>query len=190
MVEKLIPFSEMETARLYLRRFTPADLQDMFAIMSDPEVARCMNWKAHESIDRTKELLESACREYETGDCFRWAIALKEGNRFIGLMNVKPVFAHDRVNIGYWIGQPWWGQGYMAEALAATIRLCFESLSVNRVEADHYTDNPASGRVMEKAGMTYEGTLEQYCLGKDGKYHGCRMYSITRDKYPANGAII
>lgn len=183
MVEKLQPFPEIEAERLRLRKFKPSDLEVMHAVTSDAEVARHMNWQAHESIGRTAEVLGGILGEYDTGDCFRWAIALREGDRFIGLMNLKPVFQHDRVNVGYWIGRPWWGQGYMTEALTAIIRLCFERLGVNRVEADHYTDNPASGRVMEKAGMTYEGTLEQYCLGKDGKYHGCRMYSITRDNY-------
>lgn len=183
MVEKLLPFPEIETERLRLRKIEPADLENMFAITSDPEVPKCMNWQPHRDIAETRESIEEYTRGYATGDCFRWAIAWKADNRFIGFMAVKPVFQHNRVNIGYWLGRPYWGRGIMAEALQAMIRLCFESLGVNRVEADHFEDNPASGRVMEKAGMRYEGLLEQYCLGKDGKYHGCRFYSITRDKY-------
>lgn len=183
MLEKLLPFPVLETERLRLRKFSPDDLADMHAITSDAEVARYMNWSEHNSIEQTAALLAEILKSYETGDCFRWAIALKDGNRFIGLMNVKPVFMHDRVNIGYWLGRPYWGMGYMTEALSATVKLCFETLGVNRVEADHFAENAASGRVMEKAGLEFEGVLKQYCLGKDGAYHDCRMYSITKDRY-------
>jgi [ribosomal protein S5]-alanine N-acetyltransferase len=182
MVEKLLPFPEMETERLTLRKFSPDDLKVMFEITSDAEVARYMNWQAHESIEKTSEILGDIRKGYETGDSFRWAIALKASNRFIGYMNVKPVFLHNRVNVGYWIGRPYWGRGYMTEALVATIRLCFEKLGVNRIEAEYFKENIASGRVMEKAGMAFEGLLRQYCHGKDGKYHDCIMYSITSDK--------
>lgn len=183
MVEKLIPFPEMETERLRLRKILLDDLEDMHAIMGDAEVAKHMNWQAHESISRTAETIDRIVKDYETGDGFRWAIALKSSDRFIGFMNCKPEFRQNRVNLGYWLGRPYWNGGYMTEAVHAVIRLCFEKLAVNRVEAEHFVENPASGKVMEKAGMAYEGLLRQYILGKEGIYHDCKIYAITRDKY-------
>ena len=183
MVEQLLLFPEIETERLLLRKVELTDANDMFSVTKDDEVARFLAWSAHQSIIETNEFIKSFIHGYKTGECFRWAIALKSSNRFIGLINLKPAFSQNRVSLGYWLGRSFWNKGYATEAVKAVICLLFDKLNVNRIEAEHFIENPASGRVMEKAGMEYEGLLRQYILGKEGKYHDCKIYAITQDKY-------
>ena len=81
--------------------------------------------------------------------------------------------------MGYWIGVPYWNKGYCSEAAKALIGYGFDELGLNRVFAEHMVRNPASGRVMEKAGMTYEGTLRQH-VKKWDRYEDLKVYGILR----------
>ena len=83
--------------------------------------------------------------------------------------------------IGYWIGKPYWSQGYCTEAAREVVRYGFEVLNLNRIQARHMTKNPASGRVMEKVGMKYEGRLRQSLLRWD-QFEDVAIYSILRDE--------
>ncbi|MFU8772395.1 MAG: GNAT family N-acetyltransferase [Anaerolineales bacterium] len=80
------------------------------------------------------------------------------------------------------MGKPYWKQGYCTEAAKEVIRYSFEQLGLNRVQARHMTKNPASGRVMQKVGMQYEGTLRQSLLRWE-TFEDAAMYSILRDEF-------
>jgi ribosomal-protein-alanine N-acetyltransferase len=81
--------------------------------------------------------------------------------------------------VAYYLAEKAWGKGYMTEILKRVIDFCFDELGLNRVEADHFARNPASGRVMEKAGMTKEGLARQkYC--KDGEFLDAVLYAIVK----------
>ena len=82
------------------------------------------------------------------------------------------------VEIGYCIGQPWWGQGLVAEAVLALMAFFFEQVGVQRVKACHHPDNPNSGRVMQKCGMTYDGAWP-----KEGESLELKWYSLSREAY-------
>lgn len=97
---------------------------------------------------------------YENFNYYNWVIELKEANEVIG--NISVVEVKEKVNateIGYCMGKAWWGKEIMPEALAAVIDYLFNEVGMNRVAARHDGNNPKSGRVMQKAGMKYEGTL-------------------------------
>ena len=81
--------------------------------------------------------------------------------------------------VGYSLARDCWNQGYATEALAAVLRFGFDTLRLNRIEAQHETSNPASGRVMQKCGMTYEGTLRSRVFNK-GHFSDVRLYAILR----------
>lgn len=88
----------------------------------------------------------------------------------------------EEAEVGYCIGEEYWRQGIMTEALKAVIRFLFEEAGFNRVCARHDTDNPNSGRVMKAAGMQYEGTMRQ--AGKNNRgICDCTLYAITKDQY-------
>jgi len=108
------------------------------------------------------------------------AITLKEDDTLIGAIGMVASPDHNRAELGYWIGRPYWGNGYCTEAAVALIDYGLETLEYHKIDAHHLTKNPASGRVMEKAGMTFEGELIDHVL-KDDEYHTVRLYAIVRD---------
>ena len=153
----------IETERLILRRFEVSDAQDMFDNWaSDPEVTKYLTWPAHSSVDVTKMLLEYWVSQYEKGDQFQWAIVWKATGRVVGsIAVVKLIEEIDAAEIGYCLSRSLWGKGVMTEAVKAVMNYLFSEAGLNRVSAAHDVRNPASGRVMEKAGMKLEGVWRQ-----------------------------
>lgn len=151
----------LETPRLVLRRFSLDDAQAMYDNWaSDPEVTRFLTWPAHKSPDVTAMIVAQWVDAYAKDDAYQWAITLREnGDAPIGSI---AVVSHSelimKAEIGYCIGRSWWGMGIMTEALGAVMDFLFDQAGVQRIEARHDTRNPASGAVMRKCGMKYEGT--------------------------------
>ncbi len=160
----------LDTERLILRRFTPDDAEDMYRNWaSDPEVTRFLTWPCHSSPEATRVLLEDWAAKYADGGYFNWGIELKEIRQVIGsIAAVKIDEAVSSAEIGYCLGRQYWGRGYMPEALTAVMRFQFQDVGMNRISAYHDVNNPKSGRVMEKAGMKYEGTLRQAGMNNQG----------------------
>ena len=89
---------------------------------------------------------------------------------------------HARAEMGYWIGKPYWNNGYCTEAAEAVLRYGFTELGLNRIYAHHFGRNPASGRVMEKIGMVYEGCLRQH-VQRWGVFEDLKIYAILKSEY-------
>ncbi|ADN02712.1 GNAT family N-acetyltransferase [Spirochaeta thermophila] len=171
----------LTTERLLLRRFTLEDAPAVYETWArDPEVTRFLTWSPHASVEKTRSFLEEAVRGYERDDQLMWAIVLKEPGSLIGSIGARVERAHRRAEIGYCLGRAFWNRGYMTEALREVVRFLFDEVGVVRVQALHFVGNPASGRVMEKAGMRYEGTLRSYLIKDDGAVDAL-MYAIVRD---------
>jgi len=151
----------LETERLILRRFIESDAELMYNNWaSDPEVSKYLTWPPHTSVEVTTSLLCDWIASYEKPDYYNWVIELKDTGEVVGNISVVEVKAKvDAALIGYCMGQAWWGRGIMPEALTEVMRYLFDEVGMNRVAACHSTQNPKSGRVMQKAGMKYEGTL-------------------------------
>lgn len=151
----------METERLILRRLRITDAEDMYYNWaSDPEVTRFLTWPVHSNVDVTRSLLSDWVSRYEDGGYFNWVIEDKSSGKAIG--NISVVGMKESVEsaeIGYCMSREYWGRGIMPEALKAVINFLFGTVELKRIAARHDVNNPRSGRVMEKAGMKYEGTL-------------------------------
>ena len=117
----------------------------------------------------TKTLLSRWIEQYEDGDYFNWAMELKESGAVIG--NISVVHLDEKVEgaeIGYCMSRAFWGKELMPEALKAVMDFLFDEAGLNRVAAYHDSNNPKSGRVMDKAGMKYEGTLRAAAKNNQG----------------------
>ena len=175
----------IETQRLILRPFTLEDAQPMFDNWaSDSEVTKYVTWPAHGSVDITEMVMKDWVEGYANPDRYNWAITLKEkDNDPIGNISAVPVDDHtESVEIGYCMGRAWWGGGIMAEALKAVIDFFMAEVGTNRVYARHDTANPNSGRVMKKAGMTFEGVIRQSGRNNQGIVD-LAYYSILRSEW-------
>lgn len=173
--------TKLETELLILRRFKITDADDMFEnYASSDNVTKYMTWETHSNIDVTREYLQSLTKSYSDGKVFDWAIELKNENKVIGSIGAKkPDESLSKIEIGYCIGEKWWNRGIVTEALKEVIRFFFEEIGVNRIEAYHDVRNPASGRVMQKCGMKFEGVLRQAYLFKNG-VADVYVYSILK----------
>ena len=175
----------IETDRLILRQFTMDDAEPMFHNWAnDPEVNRHMTWPVHETVEVTRELLKRWTASYEQPDFYNWAIVIKDnGPEPIGNISAAHIKEKTRcAYIGYCMSRAHWGKGIMTEALTAVIDFFFDEVGINRVEAEHDPNNPASGRVMEKSGMTFEGTSRQAGFSNQGIIDVSRWAILREDR--------
>ena len=158
----------IETERLILRRFTVSDAEGMFyGWASDEKTVKYVNWSKHKSIDETAAILQAWIQDYDKNS-FNWAVELKESKELIGNISVISVSKkHNNCEIGYCYGSRYWNRGYATEALKAVVEYLFSKADMHIIEARHRSTNPASGRVMEKAGMKKEAVLTERRLCKD-----------------------
>ena len=174
----------LETDRLILRPYTVEDAQAMYDHWAkDPDVTKYLTWPPHESAEATRMLLENWTANYEQPDYYQWAIELKEiGSPIGGISVVECREIVDEAVIGYCLGKNWWGKGLMPEAAKAVVSFLFEEVGCNRISATHDTNNPNSGRVMQKIGMQYEGTHRKSGKNNQGIVDEA-VYAILREDY-------
>ena len=135
---------------------------------------------AHESVWQSRQYLRAALRQYRRGLPGSFAITLRQSGRMIGTIGFMWVNTdHRSAEVGYSLARDYWNQGIMTEALRAVIAFGLDTLRLHRIEAQHETDNPASGRVMAHVGMQYEGTLRQRLKNK-GRYVDVALYAILQ----------
>lgn len=157
----------LETRRLILRRFVPGDLHQIYQnCWSDYEVWK---WTSYAPMQTEQAVITSAemftdrwLNAYARPNRYSWAITLKDTGEVIGrFFGMHPDDRVGQVELAYELGRNWWNQGLMTEAVQAVIDYFFTVVGFNRIYAFHAPENPASGRVMQKCGMTREGTLRQ-----------------------------
>ena len=174
----------IETERLILRPFTMADTEPMFRNWAnDPDVCRYMTWPPHENVEVTRELLTRWTGSYGAPDYYNWAIVLKDnGPEPIGNISTAHVTESTLcATMGYCMSKAHWGRGIMAEALCAIVDFFFGQVGFNRIDADHDIENPNSGRVMQKAGMQFEGTMRQAGRNNRGIVDICHWAILRQD---------
>jgi [ribosomal protein S5]-alanine N-acetyltransferase len=182
----MTPFPTLESERLILRRLEWKDAALVYEYMQERDIAYNTlvipypypEGAAEEWIGRTQELGDK-------GQDFTFAVTRKADSLFMGACGIGLNPEHRRADIGYWLGKPFWGQGYMSEAARRVIQFGFEELDLNRIYAAYFTRNPASRRVMEKAGMTYEGAHRQMFL-KWGEFVDVGVCAILRAEWKAS----
>ncbi len=178
----------LETERLMLRKFKVEDAFDMYNNWANnPQVAKHLNWLPHRTIDETRELLSTWVLEYEKKHYYNWCIVLKKTNQAVGSIGVVKIFEQTCCcEIGYALSQQLWNRGIMTEAFNAVKDFLFERANFNRIQSYFNVKNIASGKVMEKVGLKYEGTLRQYNITNTGELCDCHMYAILKEDYLKN----
>jgi ribosomal-protein-alanine N-acetyltransferase len=171
------------TERLVLRPFTLADASDVQCLADDPDVASTLGSLPHPyTLRDAEEWIAMHQEKFDKGEDCYFAITDRGLGFLIGEIDISISARHDRGGIGYWIGKKYWNRGYCTEAASAVLRYGFEVLRLNRISSTHFARNPASGRVMQKLGMKYEGTLRQE-YKKAGKYEDMVWFGILREEY-------
>lgn len=173
----------LRTERLILRKATEQDAGDLFEAASDPEVARYTSWEPHASPEVSRAVIGRWLLRYREGQAAPWAMEVVAEGTFIGTCGfLSWSIAQARAEIGYAISRRYWNQGLVTEAVREVLRFGFEVMQLNRIQATCEPANTASGRVLEKVGMSYEGTLREYAFDK-GAFHDLRMYAVLRQEW-------
>ena len=169
---------KLKTDRLTLRPIRHSDARAMFEYAQDADVSRYVLWEPHHSIIDSHETISDIKRQYRHGYPTSFAIALSATDQLIGTIGYMWLNTSNcSAEIGYSLSKKYWNQGYATEALKEVIRFSFDTLQLHRIEAQHDIRNPASGRVMEKAGMKLEGTLQDRIFNK-GVYCTVALYAL------------
>jgi len=151
----------LETERLLLRPWKERDAKDLYQEARNPKIGPIAGWPIHTSLENSLDIIKNVLSKEDT-----FAVVLKSNNKAvgsIGLMRGKESnidINDDEAEIGYWIGESYWGKGLIPEAVRELIRYSFEELNLNKVWCGYFEGNNNSKRVQEKCGFIYSHTNE------------------------------
>lgn len=178
-------YPRLTTRRLVLRAFVASDAAEVQRLAGDFAIADTTLEIPHPYEPGMAETWFATHKpKFEAGEVVALAITAGDGGTLIGAVGLSIRQRFDRAEIGYWVGKPYWGQGYCTEASQAAMEYGFKEFNLNRIFAVHFKRNPASGRVMQKIGMKQEGLLRQH-IKKWDRYEDMVVYGILRSEWVA-----
>lgn len=172
----------IETDRVILREWTLDDVDDLYDYAKNPNVGPHGGWKPHADKKESLEILQTLfIDKYDS-----WAIVDKEKDKVIGSIGFEVDIKRPNINckeLGYAMAEDYWGKGIMTEAARAVIKYAFEEMKVDMIAVYRNPYNKRSGRVIEKSGFVYEGTLRNAYKIYDGTIRDVDCYSLTKEEY-------
>ncbi len=180
---KMTKTAILRSKRLLLRRLLQADAEVVQQLAGNRAIADTTLRIPHPYEDgMAEQWIANLDKQIDVGRMAAFAIESLFDQRFFGVvsLDIDPKF--NRAALGYWIGEPHWGQGYCTEAASLLIQYGFEELQLHRIFATHLKRNPASGRVMQKIGMQREG-LQRGHTTKWDEYEDLVLYGVLRDDW-------
>lgn len=176
---------KINTPRLSLRWITADDLDDFFAIYSNPEVMRYWSTPPLPDKNAASKIISEIRNGFERHELLKWGIARRSDDRLIGSVTLFHLdFDHRRAEIGYALGRDSWGKGFMGETLTAVLNYAFEVLELHRIEADVDPRNAGSVRTLERLGFQREGYLRERWQ-VSGEIQDAYFYGLLRPDWEA-----
>ena len=173
------PFPELKTDRLLLRPFQLSDAPDVQRLAGAKEVAAGTFLPHPYENGMAEQWIADQQRAHEGGTAVSFAITLADNATFIGSIGLDIVQIHRHARLSYWLGPPYWNRGYGTEAVKAVLAYGFGQLNLNRIYAPHFLGNNASGRVLQKVGMTYEGRMREHYVRFD-RFMDLELYGMLQ----------
>ncbi len=177
------------TERLILRPWNEDDAESLFEYAKDLRVGPIAGWPEHTSVENSRDIIKNVLSARET-----YAVCLKEDNRAIGSIGlIQPMQSHtqaaeDELEVGYWIGVPFWGKGYIPEAVCRLQEYAFEELNCKAMWCGYYDGNDKSRRVQEKCGFVYHHTEENKPCELMGDVRTEHFTYLTKEQWKNNRA--
>ncbi|MCP8617945.1 GNAT family N-acetyltransferase [Salirhabdus salicampi] len=173
---------KFETERLVLRPYDLSDAPRAQKIGDDKAVAETTFIPYPYTLEKVEDWIKNHSSLIENGDAYPLAVILKSEKQLIGTMTIRIDKNHHKGELAYWVGKDYWGKGYATEASKKMLEFGFKELNLNRIWAPVMSKNKASGKVMQKVGLSYEGTLKQDILRWD-KYEDIDIYGLLKKDY-------
>lgn len=172
----------LETERLVLRPLAPEDAAAVRALGGDRRVAETTLLPHPFGEEEARRWVEGRLEWAARGKSRSFSVLLKEDGALVGHAGLLLDWDNEKAGLHYWMGVPYWGRGYATEAARELVRHAFEDLGLGRVYAEHVARNPASGRVLQKVGMSYEG-----CRRRDFKkwdrFEDMALYGVLAEEW-------
>ncbi|HFU4085155.1 TPA: GNAT family N-acetyltransferase [Streptococcus suis] len=174
----------LETNRLLIRPWCEADAADLFVYASHPDVGPAAGWPAHQSVEESREIINTVLSQPET-----YALVHKETGQVIGsigLMIGKQGgldLPDSEAEIGYWIGHSFWGQGLVPEASQVLLDYGFSQLNLEKIWCRALVENSKSLRVQEKLGFVYQYLMENVHFPLIDEVRTERVSLLTREEW-------
>ena len=169
----------LETPRLVLRPLSLEDLDEFVALHAEPEVTRFVT--AFDRPESEERLRRNEVEWQERGHGLLAVLDRADG-RFLGRAGFKYWPQFDETELGWALRREAWGHGYATEAAGTLLQWAFDTLDLNRVQAEADTRNAASARVLEKLGFVREGTLREDCV-VNGEVSDSWVYGLLRRQW-------
>ena len=169
----------LQTARLKLRPYSEADIAELVPLIGAREVAATTLRIAHPYTEQDARAFLALAQE--PGKIWL-ATTRRSDGRQIGGVGLRVEDPHQHAELGYWLSVPYWRQGYATEAAGEMLRYGFEELGLHRIFASHFRHNPASGRILVKLGMRYEGCQREH-LRKWDQFVDSELYGVLRQEW-------
>ncbi len=175
---------ELVTERLILRPWSENDTESLYEYAKSPDVGPVAGWPVHTSVENSLEIIKNVLSADET-----YAVCLKEDNIAIGSIGlISPAQTHtkvksDELEIGYWIGKPFWGRGLVPEAIRKLLEHAFIDLGCSAVWCGYYDKNEKSKRCQEKCGFVYHHTEKDKPCELMGDVRTEHFTRITRSEW-------
>ena len=174
----------LETPRLRLRAWEDSDSEALYLLARDPRVGPIAGWPPHRDPADSRRILHDILQTEES-----YAIVLKETGAVIGSIGLRQnsdlASGEGERELGYWLGVPFWGKGYMPEAAKEVLRHAFEDLKLQTVWCGYYEGNARSQRVQEKLGFTFQRKTERLYVAQMDEYRTGYVNRMTRDEWVA-----
>lgn len=173
----------IETPRLILRLFTDADAQEVSVLCNNYAIYKStLNLPYPYTLECALSWISTHQQNFEENRSYEFAITDKHSGQLYGAIGLSNQTQHQRGEIAYWIGESYWGNGYGTEAAQAIIEFAFQEKQYHRIYAQYFQSNPASGKIMEKCGMRYEGTLKNHVY-KNGTFEDIVFYGLLNPSH-------
>lgn len=172
----------LKTKRLLLRPFLLSDADRVRRLAGNRIIAdRMLNIPHPYRKGMARKWISTHQAKFEAGEAVHFAIVLESSGNLIGAIGLNINKDYNRAELGYWIGEKYWGRGYASEAAAAVVEYGFFQLNLHKITSSHFASNPASGKVMRNIGMKEEGFRKEHII-KKGKYEDLVDYAIFATK--------
>ena len=173
----------LNTDRLLLCKIVPEYAADMYEYSCDPEVTKYLTWSPHSSLKETERYINLLQKKYADGSFNDWGLIHKETGKFIGTCGYTSFDTSKNAGeVGYVLAKSFWGQGLAAEAVKAVIDFGFKNFGLVSFFAKHMEGNDASGKVMQKCGMKFEG-MYRHSMFIKGEFKNIVVYNVTKEEF-------
>lgn len=182
------PLPTLRTSRLLLAALQPEQALTLARLADEPTIAAMTAaLPSPYTLEHAQAFIAETHDQYASGQTVSLGVHIQATGELTGIVSLRLSMSHRSGNLGYWTGLQYQNRGYACEAAKGLLRHGFTEMNLNRIAGQCFSDNPASARVLEKCGLSYEGCTREAFL-KNGVFKNMLLFSLLRSEYEPSEA--